>query len=200
MVRAGHNPRDTGRVPRRDLLPLHPGLGRNLNQDRTGTAGTHLSERLEHGARYFPGPDRHPPPLGHGAHHVRLVHDFMHGPEILADCPSGNLAGNDQHGRRTGVCGGQAGGGIVKPDPRGHQGYPRFSRRAGIAVGHVGRSLFVAGRNHADARLVPQRGDDPVYLYARDPEYDFNALSYQGLDEGFAPTHYNHGFILSFHL
>ena len=42
------------------------------------------------------------------------------------------------------------------------------------------------GRDHADARLVPQRGDDPVHLYARDPEYDFDAFPYERLDQGFA--------------
>ena len=72
---AGHNPGDAGGFPQRDLLTLHPGLGRHLYQNGTGAAGAQLSERLEHGVRHFPGPRGLPLPLGHGAHRARLVGD-----------------------------------------------------------------------------------------------------------------------------
>ena len=50
----------------------------------------------------------------------------------------------------------------------------------------------MAGDNHTDARLVAYGGDDAVQLYARDAEYDLNALSLEGLNEGFASTHFDH--------
>ena len=48
-------------------------------------AGAHLSRRLTHGVRDFPGPERLPLPLGHGAHHGGLVRDFMIHLVVLAD-------------------------------------------------------------------------------------------------------------------
>ena len=73
------------------------GLGRDFDQNGTGTSGAHLSECFEHGARDFPRFGRLAPPLGHGAHHAGLVEDFVDGPEVLADCPHGDLAGNQEH-------------------------------------------------------------------------------------------------------
>ena len=177
VFRAGHDSGDTGGIPQRNLLSLHPGLGRHLYQNGTWTACTHLSERFEHGIRYFPGSERLPLPLGHGAHRARLIRDLMSGPEVLADCAARDLAGNEEHGRGARVRVSQAGSGIVETRARNHDRYPRFSRRACIAVGHVCRGLFVPCGDHANARLVPQRGDDPVDLYARDPEYDLDAFS-----------------------
>ena len=43
-----------------------------------------------------------PPPLGHRAQHVRLVRDFVIGPKVLADLGAGYLAGNEEHGARSG--------------------------------------------------------------------------------------------------
>ena len=177
VFRAGHNSGDTGGTPQRDLLPLHSGLGRHLDQNGTGTACTHLPERLEHGIWYFPRSECLPLPLGHGAHRARLVRDLMNGPQVLADCAARDLAGNEEHGRGARVRVSQAGSGIVETRARNHERYPRFSSRACIAVGHVCRGLLMPGRDHADARLVPKRGDDPVDLDARDSEDDLDAFS-----------------------
>ena len=49
------------------------------------------------------------------------------------------------------------------------------------------RARFVAGRDHADARLVTKRDDGPGHVYASDTEYSFNAFPYKRLNEGFAP-------------
>ena len=46
--------------------------------------------------------------------------------------------------------------------------------------------------DHANARLVPNRGDDPIYLYAGDAEYDLDALSDKRLGEGFPSAHLDH--------
>ena len=72
-------------------------------------AGSHLSERFRHGAGDIPGPERLPPPLGDRAHDAGLVEDFVYSPKVLADLASGDLTGNQEHGRRAGVRGGHAG-------------------------------------------------------------------------------------------
>ena len=190
---AWHDSRDAGRVAQRDFLLLHTGIGGNLDQNGAGPAGPHLPERFEHGIRDLPGPERHPLPLGHRPHRARLVRDFVNGPDALSDCGARDLARNEEHGRGAGVRVGQAGRGIVKARSRDHERHPRFPRCPSITVGHVGRGLLVPGGDHADTRLVPQRGDDPVHLYARDPEYDLDALPYERLDQGFAATHLAQG-------
>ena len=130
---AGHDSRDGGRVAQFDFLALHPGISGNLEEDGAGTAGAHLPERLSYGVGNIAGPEHLPPPLGDGAHHVGLIDNFMHGAQVLADALARNLALNHENGRGARVCGRHAGGGVVKPHPRNHQGHSRFSRDAGIA-------------------------------------------------------------------
>ena len=50
----------------------------------------------------------------------------------------------------------------------------------------------MAGRDHADTRFIPYRGDDPLHLYAGNAEYGINALIDEGFYEGFATTHLHH--------
>ena len=106
--------------------------------------------------------------------------------------PRGTWPAMRRTGVRAGVCVGQAGRGVVEAHARHHQRHPRFSRRAGVAVGHVRGRLLVAGRDHAYARLVTQRGHDPVDLYARNPEHDLDAFSYERPGEGFSSAHFDH--------
>ena len=190
---ARHDSRYRGRIPQLNLLLLDAGLGRNLDENGTGASAAHLSERFGHGIRDFPRPERLPPPLGHRAQHFGLVRNFMDGPEVLAHLAAGDLAGNEEHGRGSGVGSGHARGGVVNARARDHQGHSRFPRHAGIAVGHVRRSQLVAGRDHADARFLAHGDDDPRHMDARDPEYDLDAFVYQRLHQGFAPGHFDHG-------
>ena len=95
LVSARHDPRDGGRLPQHDIVPLHDGLRWHFDHDRTGAAGAHLPERLGHGGGNVAWREHLPPPLGHRAHHVELVRDFMHGPKVLADLAPRNLAGNE---------------------------------------------------------------------------------------------------------
>ena len=99
ILTTGHNPRDAGGIPQLDFLSLHPCLRRHLNQNRAGTAGAHLPERLEHGIRHFPGPQGLSLPFGHGADRARLVLDLVNGPDVLADCAARDLARNKEHRR-----------------------------------------------------------------------------------------------------
>ena len=128
------------------------------------------------------GESTSPPPLGHGPHHVQLAKDFMDGPEVLTDVAPRDLAGDEKDGRGAGVRRGQAAGGVVHARAWDDKGHARFPRSAGIAVGHVRRALFMAGRDQTDARLVPKRDDDPGHMYARDPEDNFNAFVHERLD------------------
>ena len=47
----------------------------------------------------------------------------------------------------------------------------------------------MAGGDHANAGLVPQGSDNPVYLYAGEAEYDLDALSDKRPGEGFPSAH-----------
>ena len=116
----------------------------------------------------------------------------MNGAEILAHLVARNLSGHAEHGRGAGIRSGQAGGGVVETDAWNHESHARLSRCARVAVGHVGRRLFVTGRDHTDTGFVPYRGHDSVYLYAWNAEYDFNPFSYERLHQGFAATHFGH--------
>ncbi len=192
IVPARHNPRDTRGVPQFDFLALHPDLGRNLDQNGTRTARSHLPERFEHGIRHVAGPVRLALPLGHRTYRALLFHHLVNGPDVLADCAARDLPGNEENRRRAGVRIGQAGRRIVKTHSRNHQGDPRFSRYASKAVHHIRRRLFVPGRDHVDARLVAQRGDDAVHLYPRNSEYDVHALPDERFHERFAAAHFSH--------
>ena len=108
LFRAGHDSRDRSRIPQLDFLPLHSGFGRNFNEDGPRTTGTHLPERFRDGIRHFAGPEYPSAPLGHGTHHIRLVRNFMHRPEVLANSVARNLAGYHKNGRGAGVRGSQA--------------------------------------------------------------------------------------------
>ena len=97
LIRARHDARDGRRIPQLDLFPLDGGFRRDLDQDRTRPAGSHLPECLGHGPRDLSGPERPPLPLGDGAHHIGLIEDLVDTPEVLADLAAGNLAGDDEH-------------------------------------------------------------------------------------------------------
>ena len=121
---AGHDARDRRRVPQFDFLPLHPGVGRDLEEYGTRTAGAHLSEHFGHRVGDIARSEHQSALLGHRTHHIRLVQDFMHGPEVFANAVPWNLAGDHEHGRGAGVCGSQSGGGVVETHARHHQGFP----------------------------------------------------------------------------
>ena len=157
-----------------------------------GAARAHLPERFEHRIRYVPRSGRLSLPLGYRSHGSGLVHDLMDGPEILANRAARDLSCDEKNRRRTRERIGQAGRRIVKARPRHDEGYPRPSRRTRVTVRHERRSLLVPGRDHADARLVPQRGDDSVDLYPRYPEHDLDALVHERLHKRFATGHCHH--------
>ena len=192
VFRAGHDARDRGGTPQPHLFPLHPGFWGHLYQDGTGTAGAHLPERFEHGVGNLARPGCLSLPLGHGAHGAALVRDLVHGAKVLADGAAGNLARYEEYGHGARVCVGQAGSRVVEAYARDHQRDPRLARSAGIAVGHVRRRLFVPRGDHANAGLVPDRGDDAVNLYARYSEYDLHALPYKRFGKRFPSAQLDH--------
>ena len=69
-------------------------------------------------------------------------------------------------------------------------------RDAGIAVGHVGGGLLVAGGDHADAGLVGGRRagtDDARHVDAGNAEDDLHAFPDKGFHQGLAAAHGGHG-------
>ena len=80
--------------------------------------------------------------------------------EAASDVVARDLPGDGEDGRGAGVSGGQAAGGVVPPGAGDYEDDSGLAGDAGIAVGHVGGGLLVAGGDHADAGLVPQGGDD----------------------------------------
>ena len=127
MFLARDDSRDRSRVSQLYVVTLHRSLRRHLDHHGTRAACAHLSECFGYGARDCLGRKHLSPPLGHRAHQVHLVQDFMNAAYAHADLGTRNLAGDEEHWRRAGIRGGQAGCGVVDAGARHHQGYPRFS-------------------------------------------------------------------------
>ena len=113
-----------------------------------------MPEGFEDGIGNFTGAEGKTLPLGYRAHRARLVGDFVDGAQIATDCAAWDLTGDAEHRGRARVGGSESGSGVVEAHARDYQSDARLTRRASVAVGHVGCSLFVAGGNHADAGFV----------------------------------------------
>ena len=113
--------------------------------------------------------------------------------EAASDVVARDLPGDGEDGRGAGVSGGQAAGGVVHPGTGDYEDDSGLARDAGIAVGHVGGGLLVAGGDHADAGLVPQGGDDARHVDAGNAEDDLHAFPDKGFHQGLAAAHGGHG-------
>jgi len=65
---------------------------------------------------------------------------------------------------------------LVAPGPEVAMATPTLPRRAGVAVGHVGRALFVADEHMVDLRILGHRVVGRKDRAARVTEDDVNAF------------------------
>ena len=89
-----------------------------------------------------------------------------------------------EHDDRSGVHqrGQQSGDGVGGARAGGHENHARLAGGARIAVGHVGRALFVAREDELDAR-VHESIEDWHRSTAREPEDVLDTLTFEALDE-----------------
>ena len=180
----------TSRPPeQRDLLALDEGLGWDLDLGRAGAAARHFEEGPPHRGGDGVGLEHALGPLGDGADQVELVVDVVEQAEVLADAVPVDLAGQKEHRGGAGIGGGQAGGRVVDPDTGDDHGHPGASRGAGVAVGHVGGALLVAGHDVADLGRVDQGVEGRHELVAGEPEDHLDPLVDQLAGQGLAPGH-----------
>ena len=84
---------------------------------------------------------------------------------------------------------GEAGDRIGRAGAGGDEQDADLARRAGIALGGMGRALFMAHEHVVDEILLEDGVVDRQHGTARIPEDCFNALILQGLDDHFGPGH-----------
>jgi hypothetical protein len=101
-----------------------------------------------------------------------------------------DLAGDAEDGRVAGVGGGEGGGGVEEAGAGDDEAGADAAGGAGVAVGHVGGGLLVAGVEDADAVLGVVEGvEGAVELDAGEAEDGVDALAFEGGDEGLAAGH-----------
>ena len=185
-VRIGDGRRGDGGGQDRRVGGVHERLGRCLHVDGAGPAGAHLHERLVDRAGQLTGLEHPGRPLGDRAHDVELVVDVVEQAEVTPDPGPVDLAGEHQDGRRARPGGGQAGHGVVDAHPGHHAGDAGPPRGPGVAVGHVGGRLLVAGGEPPDVGVV-ERVEQVHGLVAGQAEHDLHSLGDQLVDRRPAP-------------
>ena len=97
-----------------------------------------------------------------------LIVDLMQLPELAADIAIRDLSDQRQHRRIHRIGGQQRGARVEQARPRHHGASLRLAGRQRRAKRHVGRALFVARVNGADAVLrLEQRIEQMIVLDAR---------------------------------
>jgi len=99
---------------------------------------------------------------------------------VRADQVGGDLAGDDHQGDGVQQGVDDAGDGVGGPGAGGHQAHARLAGGAGVALGRMGRALFVAHQDVMQARLVEQGVVDRQDRAARIAEDGVYALIHQG--------------------
>ena len=130
--------------------------------------------------------------LGDGTDGVLLVVDLVEHAAVHADEVALDLAADDEDGRRRGVGGAESGGGVEQAGSGNHQGGADFAAGAGVAVGHVGGGLLVAGGDEPDAGHVVEGVESVVKLHAGESEYHAHAFEVQRTHQGLAAGHRGH--------
>ena len=125
--------------------------------------------------------------LGAGARDADDV-DFLE--RVVADQRRRHLSGDDDHRYGIHVGGGNAGHGIGGAGARSHQTYAYPARSAGIAVGGVDGSLFMA-RQHVPEGVVRQLVVNVDDRSSGKAENDVHVLAAQGLEEDLGPGQFH---------
>ena len=81
----------------------------------------------------------------------------------------------------------RAGGGVVDPYAWDHHGDAGLPRCTGVAVGHIGCGLLMAGGEHIQAGFVSHTGHQAVKLDARDAKNGRQLPPVPGILQGASP-------------
>ena len=179
-------------LDQRDRARVGHGLGRHLDLHGTGPAGLELAECLVDGLGGFLGGHDAADVLGDGADGVLLVVDLVEHATVHADEVALDLAADDEDGRGRGVGGAESGGCVEQAGSGDHEGGADLSAGAGVAVGHVGGGLLVAGGDEPDAGHVVERIEGMVELHAGESENHADAFEVQRTHQGLAAGHRGH--------
>ena len=166
-----------------DVLELLGRVGHifwNVDHDRAGTAGLRQIEGFFQNFR----------DLGGVLDHEAVLHDrprdtdhvgFLEG--IGTHHGARHLAGEDDHRNRIHVGGGNAGDGIGRTRAGGYQHHTGLAGGTGVAVCHMGRSLFVTNQDVFDFRFLEQGVVNMKKSTARVPVDVLNAFVTQEADD-----------------
>ncbi len=128
--------------------------------------------------------------LGDGADHLELARDLVEETAADFDQVGADLTGQAEHGRVGGVGGRERGRGVEEPGTGDDEADPLTTGDAGIAIGHVGSCLLVAGVDDADRiALVVEGVEETVELDAGETEDGVDALALEGGDERLPAGH-----------
>ena len=123
----------------------------DVDHDRAGTAGAGQSEGLTNGVGQVIDVADQVGALGDGHGDAGDV-DFLEG--VLADEGLGHVAGDEDHGGRIHVSGGDAGGQVAGTGAGGGKAHAHLAGGAGIAVSGVSSALLVGGQDVGDLILI----------------------------------------------
>ncbi len=116
---------------------------------------------------------------------------------VGADQASRHLTGDDHHRDRIHQRIGDAGNRVGRAGTGCDEHDAGFAGRAGIALRRMGRCLFVADEDVADALLFEQRVVDREHRAAGIAEHDLHTEVAQRLDQDVCSAFLGHGVLLS---
>ncbi len=160
--------RDGQGIDGRHVSRLAPHIDRAFECGRSRPAGEHRAECFGDHARRGFGVRNERRMIDQPRDDAGLIVDLVQLPELASDIAGGNLADQCQH-RRIHRVGGQQRGGRVEQSRTGHDGRSlRLAGRERRAERHIGRALFVARVDRANAiGGLEQRVEQMVVLHAR---------------------------------
>ena len=115
-------------------------------------------------------------------HRTRNTHHVCFLERICANEISGHLTRDNHHGNTVHIGGRDTGYGIGRSGTGGNQHNTGITRRARIAIGHMGRRLFVTHQNMLDFLLTKNRVIDVQGGPSGVPEDVFHTLVLQRSD------------------
>ena len=179
------------------IIKLKPGGGDILgqvHQNRTGSPGIGDIESLFKGLGQLTDILDQEVMFDTGAGDTHRVH-LLKG--IVADQFGGHLTGEDYHGCRVHIGGGDTGHRIGQTRPRGHQDHSRLARGPGVAIGGVGGSLLVAYQHMLDIVLLVEGIVNMQYSTARITEQVFDTLLLKATDDNLGAGQFHSGLLTS---
>ena len=170
--------------------------GRDLEPDRTRAAVAQLAEGFVDEIAGLRRVLDARGPFGQMPQDAELIGDLVQDAKAAADLVGGNLAADAQHRRVCRIGGGECGGGVEQPRSRHYRIGTDLAAGAGIAEGHIGRTLLMTRMDHTQGLAGIVEGDEQrIVLHAGQGKDRIHPMAAQHLDQGTAARHSRHRFL-----